>query len=192
MTTQQETAPGGQEQPAPGGQEQSQEQQPPAEPQVGSEQEKQPKTYDEAYVTELRRSEANTRTKLRATEKERDTLKTANLSADEKVVADAEQRGRSAAATDFGKRLARTEFDALAGRRNPEAKTAELLEFVDLAKFVGDDGEPDMNAIKSAVERLVPESDNKPPPPPNFEGGQRPPPAPGTDFSGEIRKKLGR
>jgi hypothetical protein len=74
----------------------------------------------------------------------------------QRALSEAETNGRTAAVKEFGQRLARTEFDAAAGRRNPDFDTASALEFVDLSRFVGDDGEPDTKAIKAAVERLVP------------------------------------
>jgi hypothetical protein len=110
------------------------------------------------------------------------------MSESERAVAEAEARGRTAAATDYGKRLARTEFDAIAGRRNPDFDTAAALEFVDLARFLGDDGEPDSKAIKAAVERLVPEVAGGPP---SFDGGTRTA-TKGTDFNQELRRAAGR
>jgi len=80
----------------------------------------------------------------------------ATMTEAEKAVAEAEQRGRTAALTDFGKRLARTEFDAAAARRNPDVDTGKVLEYLDLSRFVTDDGEPDRKAISAAVERLIP------------------------------------
>lgn len=107
----------------------------------------------------------------------------------ERQIAEAEQRGRTAAATEFGKRLARTEFDAAAGRRNPDFDTASALEYVDLGKFIGEDGEPDLKAIKAAVERLVPEGSTAPP---SFDGGTRSTaPAP-QGMTQLIRKATGR
>ena len=88
----------------------------------------------------------------------------------ERAIAEAEARGRTTAVTDFGKRLARTQFDALAGRRNADFDTSQALEYVDLSKFVGEDGEPDSKAIAAAVERLVPEAA---PAAPSFDGGAR-------------------
>jgi hypothetical protein len=107
----------------------------------------------------------------------------------ERAVSEAESRGRTAATTEFGKELAQTQFDALAGRRNAEFDTAKALEFVDLGKFLGEDGRPDMKAIASAVERLVPAATDGPP---SFDGGTRtPPPAP-QGMSHIIRKAAGR
>lgn len=187
MTVEATPGPGAQPQDAPGGQQPKET--PPPEGQAPKENETPPKTYDEAYVKELRQSEAKTRTRLKQLESEAEQLRQANMSADEKALAEAKQSGRSEAAAEFGKRLARTEFDALAGRRNPEAKTDELLEFVDMAKFVGDDGEPDTKAIQAAVERLVPAPSNAPP---GFDGGQRTPGQAPSNFSDVIRSAARR
>ena len=107
----------------------------------------------------------------------------------EKATADAKAAGRAEAVTEFGKRLARTEFDAVAGRRNPDFDTKTALEWVDLARLVGDDGEPDSKAIKAAVERLVPEAVNGPP---SFDGGARTPAAPAKDMNEILRRATGR
>lgn len=112
----------------------------------------------------------------------------AAMSDAERALSEAEQRGRSTAVTEFGKRLARTEFDALAGRRNPDYDTIPALEYVDLAKFIGDDGEPDSKAIKAAVDRLVPAL---PVGTPSFDGGSRTPPPQGADMNTVIRKAAG-
>jgi len=113
----------------------------------------------------------------------------ASMTEAERAVAEAEARGRSAAALDFGKRLARTQFDAAAGRRNPDFDTAPALEFLDLGKFVGEDGEPDTKAIKAAVERLVPAP---PSGPPSFDGGARKSAQGAPDMNQIMREALGR
>jgi hypothetical protein len=79
------------------------------------------------------------------------------MSESERAIEEARQAARSEAASTFGQRLARTEFDNLAGRRNPDFDTASALEYVDLAKFLDENGEPDTAAIGAAVQRLVPE-----------------------------------
>lgn len=179
------------EQVAPGGQ---QEQQPATEP--DTEQPKSPegqapesKTYDEAYVSDLRKESAKYRTTNKALEREMETLRQANMTADEKVIAEAKASGRSEASAEWGSRLARSEFNAQAAKRNPEFDTADALEFVDLTKFVGEDGEPDVKAITSAVSRLVPEPSNAPP---SFDGGHRNSPPKGSNFSDVIRGAAGR
>ncbi len=109
-----------------------------------------------------------------ALKRELDDLRKKSMTESEKAVTEAEARGRSAATVDFGKRLARSEFDALAGRRNSDFDTGPVFEYLDLGKFVGDDGEPDGAAITAAVERLVPvKAEGGPPPPVSFDGGPR-------------------
>lgn len=107
----------------------------------------------------------------------------------DKAVAEAKAAGRSEAATEFGKRLARTEFDALAGRRNADFDTASALEYIDLSRFVGEDGEPDTKAIKAAVERLVPTPTAGPP---SFDGGARTPAGATKGMNDFIRSATGR
>ncbi len=57
----------------------------------------------------------------------------------------------------FGQRLARQSFRAAAAQRNPEFDAVAVLDDINLARYVGDDGEPDEDAIRAAVERLVPQ-----------------------------------
>ena len=111
------------------------------------------------------------------------------MSESERAIEEAKQTARSEAATSFGKRLARTEFDSIAGRRNPDFDTASALEFVDLSKFLDESGEPDTKAIKAAVERLVPEPAGGPP---SFDGGSRTPTAAPKGISQIIRQATGR
>lgn len=106
----------------------------------------------------------------------------------ERALSEAEERGRTSAATEFGRDLARERFDALAGRRNPAVNTSQVLEFVDLGKFLDDSGRPDNKAIESAVKRLVPE----PAGPPSFEGGTRQSAPAGKSMSQMIRESAGR
>ena len=111
------------------------------------------------------------------------------MSEQDRAIEEARQSARTEATTAFGKRLARTEFDALAARRNADFDTAPALEYVDLGKFVGEDGEPDTKAITAAVERLVPARADGPP---SFDGGTRTPAPAQQGMSGLIRKAAGR
>lgn len=156
-------------------------------PQEGAEQE--PKTFDADYVANLRKEAAKYRTEAKAQAAELEKFRQSSMSEAEKAVAEAEARGRTTAATAFGERLARTEFDALAGRRNADFDTAATFEFLDLKKFVGEDGEPDKDAIKAAVERLVPAATTGPP---SFDGGSRTPAAAPQDMNTFLRKATGR
>ncbi len=155
----------------------------------GEQQQEQPKTFDAEYVEKIRKEAAQHRTEKNALVKELENHRKASMTEAEKASVEAEQRGRQAATADFGKRLARTEFDALAGRRNPAVDTAQLLEFVDLARFVGEDGEPDSKAIAAAVERLVPAPAATTP---SFDGGVRTPAPPSSSMTDLIRRQAGR
>lgn len=116
-------------------------------------------------------------------------LRSSQMSEQEKAVAkataEAEERGRTTALTQSGKRLARAEFKAAAkGRMEPDA-IAGALELLDLTKFVGADGEPDDKAIEAAVTKLA-----GPTRPANFDGGARST-AKTTDMNALIRNRAG-
>lgn len=78
----------------------------------------------------------------------------AAMTEQEKAVADAEARGRQTALTEFGQELVRAEFRALAGGRVEGLD--ELLDDMNLAKFLGEDGKPNGEAIAKAVSRFAP------------------------------------
>lgn len=112
-----------------------------------------------------------------------------SLTEAERAVADAEERGRKGALAEVSQRLAQARFDAFAAKRNPDVDTAKVLEFVDVGRFLGDDGSPDEDAIKAAVERLVPEPVKQPT---NYDGGSRSTAPFGADFNRHIRQAAGR
>jgi hypothetical protein len=146
----------------------------------------QPKTYDEAYVAKLREEAAKYRTKLREEEQARK----ASMTDTERAIADAREQAASEVRTQYGTRLAQTEFRAAAAARNPSYDAAAILEDLNLAKFIGEDGEPDSKAIAKAVQRLIPEGGT--PQPPSFDGGTRQA-APGSQSMSElIRQAAGR
>jgi len=160
---------------------------------TGTEQapEAEPETFSREYVEELRKENAKYRTKANensAAAKAAEDARIAAMSETERAIEEAKQAARSEAATTYGKRLARTEFDALAGRRNADFDTSQALEYVDLSKFLDENGEPDSKAIKAAVERLVPEAAGGAP---GFDGGARTP-AKAEDFNQVLRRAAGR
>jgi hypothetical protein len=142
----------------------------------------------EELTKESRKWETRSKENLQA-KTELEKQRQAAMTDAERAVAEAESRGRTAAATEFGKELAQTQFDALAGRRNPDFDTAKALEYVDLGKFLGEDGRPDQKAIEAAVERLVPAAADGPP---SFDGGPRTPATAPQGMSQLIRKAAGR
>lgn len=104
------------------------------------------------------------------------------------AVVAAETREREANAR-HGARLVRAQFDVLAARRNPDAKTSDILEYVDLSRLVDENGEPDLKALTAAVNRLVPEPAGGAP---GVEGGARKSPPAGQNMDQLLRQAAGR
>lgn len=77
----------------------------------------------------------------------------AGMSEAEKAVADAELRGRQAAAKDYGVKLAAAEFKAAVAAKGLDL--GDALELIDTSKFVNDDGDVDDAAIKAAVAKVA-------------------------------------
>lgn len=159
----------------------------PTEP-TEAKQTEQPTEGDTDWKAEARKWEARAK-ENNAKASEYDKQRKAAMTEAERAVAEAEERGRTAAATEFGQELAREKFDALAGRRNKDFDTAKALEFVDLNKFLGEDGRPNTKAIEAAVERLVPPAGE---PTPSFDGGPRTPAPAGADMNTVLRRATGR
>lgn len=84
---------------------------------------------------------------------ERDKAAKAGMTDTEKATAEAEQRGRKAAATDYGKKLAAAEFRAACASAGVDL--GDAAELIDPTRFVGEDGEVDEAAIKAAVKKLA-------------------------------------
>ncbi|MGC4906543.1 hypothetical protein ACLQ2J_12555 [Streptomyces cyaneofuscatus] len=80
-------------------------------------------------------------------------LKASQMSDQEKAVAEAEKRGRTAAAIEHGKELAAARFEAVATRAGVDL--GEAAELIDTARFVDKDGKVDAAAITAAVKKLT-------------------------------------
>lgn len=107
----------------------------------------------------------------------------------ERLVSEAEQRGRSAALSAAGTRLAKAELRAAAaGKVAPEA-LAGFLEYADLARFVGEDGEPDEKAIASAIKKMS--STGPSAGATNYDGGARPAPGRPNNMNDLVRRQAG-
>lgn len=115
--------------------------------------------------------------------KELEQLKKSRMTEQEKAVAEAEARGRSAATAATAGRLARAEFRAAAAGVVDRDALDGFLEYADLSKFVGEDGEPDSKAIEAAVKKLAGPQRT------DFDGGARTTAGRPTDMSALIRQK---
>jgi len=142
----------------------------------------------QAVIDKERQNARDAEKARKALEKELNDLRQSSMSDAEKAVSEAEARGKAAAASEFGSRLVKSDFVAAAARRNPGFDAQSVLEDLNLARFVGDDGEPDTKAIEAAVARLVPEPNSSP----SFDGGARTPPPVSTGMNSLIRKAAGR
>jgi hypothetical protein len=109
----------------------------------------------------------------------------------ERAVVEAEERGRTAALTSFGQRLVRTEFIAEAAKRNSNFDATSILDDLNLARYIGEDGEPDSKAIVKAAQRLIPEASSVSQPP-SFDGGARQVAPASKSMSDLIRQATGR
>jgi hypothetical protein len=147
---------------------------------------------DLAKVTAALEKERETRKSFERQVKDFDEQRKATMTEAERAVIEAEERGRKSAVSAYGERLARTEFIAEAARRNPGFDAAAVLDDLNLARYIGEDGEPDSKAITAAVGRLVPEGSTGPTPPPSFDGGTRQAAASGVSMTQLIRQAAGR
>src|SRR5690606_37889324 len=78
----------------------------------------------------------------------------------ERAVAEAEARGCTVATQEFGKRLATSEIRAAAADTGRDL--TGVFDFLDLTRFLDEDGEPDDKAIKAFVDGLPLRDDGKP------------------------------
>ncbi len=116
-------------------------------------------TFTREYVEGLRKENAKYRTKAQenaSAAKDLDKLRTESLSEVERAVQEAKAAGRTEAASEFGARLVRSAYEAAAARRNPSFPTDGVIDDLNMARFVSDDGEPDLKAIEASVLRLIP------------------------------------
>lgn len=100
-----------------------------------------------------------------------------------KAVADAEAQTRKSTLASTATRLARAELRAAAGTRVEASALDGFLEYADLSKFVGEDGEPDAKAIKAAVDKLAGPQRT------SFDGGARQSAGAPSDMNALIREK---
>lgn len=80
-------------------------------------------------------------------------LRAASMSEQEKAVKEAEAKGRTAAAAEYGRKLATAELRAAAAAAG--VALDDIAEYLDVSRFVGEDGEVDTKAIKTAVTRFA-------------------------------------
>lgn len=132
------------------------------------------------------RALAEERRARKAAERDLAALRKASMTEQEKAVSEAKAAGLAEAQKAAGPRLVRAEFRAAATNRVDKGTLDAYLEDVDLSKFLGDDGEPDVKAIEARIKRLG-GGDGRT----NFDGGPRGGTAKPQDMSSLIRMHAG-
>lgn len=123
---------------------------------------------------------------LKAATAELAKLREASLSEQERAVAAAKTEGRTEASRVAAPRLVRAELRAAAAEAGlGRDALSGFLEYADLSKFVGEDGEPDTKAIEAAVKRLGGGRQT------DFDGGARTSDAPPKNMNDLIRRQAG-
>lgn len=113
------------------------------------------KPKGDSEVSKLRKEAAKYRTDLRKAEKELADAKAAGLTEAEKAIADAKAAGAAEATSAMSTKLVAAELRA-AG-----VPTA-MVEDLDLAKFIGDDGEIDDEKVAAAGKKYAPSKNGNP------------------------------
>lgn len=126
---------------------------------------------------------------LRSAQKALETERAKGLSESERAIAEAKQQGRQEAAQESGKRLARAEIRAAAASKGLDV--AEILEDLDLSRFVDESGEPDEKSIGKAITRWAAIAPTSTRPRGDVDQGTRGTPAAG-DMNQWIRQAAGR
>lgn len=143
------------------------------------------KVFDAEYVAGLRKEAAKYRTEAKAATNALEEQRQASMTEAEKAVVEAERRGRTSAASEYGKRLATSEIKAVAATNG--ADLTGVFDYLDLSRFVGDDGDPDAEAITAFVAGLPRQGATAP----NFDGGTRST-STNDDFNTILRRAAGR
>jgi hypothetical protein len=112
-------------------------------------------------VAAIRKQLLKERAEKRALESKLSEHERAAMSDQEKAVAAARDEGRAQALQTAGKRLAAAEFRAAAAGKVPNIDA--ILEVIDPAKFISDDGEPNLEAINVMVTKLAAAPEKKEP-----------------------------
>lgn len=142
-------------------------------------------TTTDPRITKANQEAARYRREARAAQAELEKVRQAGLSEQEKAVATAKAEGATEAAKAAAPRLVRAEFRAAAAGQVDKQTLDAYLEDVDLSKFIGDDGEPDLKAIEARIKRLGGGKST------DFDGGARSTAAKPSDMNSQIRQLAG-
>ena len=103
-------------------------------------------------------------TERKKLEKELEKVRRSQMSEHEKAVAEAEERGRQAATADFATERAAARIEVALTGVVPDP--ASIVEDLNLARYVTNDGQVDAKAVKALVDKFAALSPSKEEPPP--------------------------
>jgi hypothetical protein len=145
-----------------------------------------PESTEDPRISKANQEAAKYRRELRAAQAELEKVRQAGLSEQEKAVSVAKAEGHAEALRAAAPRMVRAELRAAAAESGVAKYALDgFLEYADLSKFVGDDGEPDSKAIAAAMKKL---GGGKPA---DFDGGARTTAPKGADMNSLIRHAAG-
>lgn len=143
----------------------------------------------ERLTRESRKWEDRAKANRKATE-ELEQLRQQHESDQERAVREAAEAARQAVLTEVGADRVADAFRVAAAGRDVDVD--ELLEGINVAKFLGDDGQPDRDAVTTFVGKLAPERE---PAPLDLgqgaRGGQQAPGLNSTQLERDIKSALG-
>lgn len=125
----------------------------------------------EKWKAQARKHEERAKANAKAA-KELEDFKRQTMSETEKAIDEARTAGRREALTEAGSRIAAAEFRAAASGRMGLEQIETLLDGVNLARFVNDDGDVDRSAVSKFVDGIAPQPTENQPAVPLLDLGQ--------------------
>jgi hypothetical protein len=150
-----------------------------------SDAEKDWKAEHEKVLAEARKWEQRAKENHGA-KKELDDLKKSGMTELEKAVAEATEAGKAEARREAAAQLVDARIEAAAANRLSELQLAQLLEGIDRARFLTEDGQVDAEKVKKFVDAVAPATA-----PADLGQGNRGSGAP-SDFNAAIRARMRR
>lgn len=116
----------------------------------------------EKWKAQARKHEERAKANAKAA-KELEEFRQQSMSETEKAIEQARTEGRRTALVEAGTRVAAAEIRAAASGRLSDDQVATLLDNVNLARFITEDGEVDRNAVVTLVDGIAPAPTERPP-----------------------------
>ena len=149
----------------------------------------------EKWKAQARKHEERAKANAQAA-KELEEFKRQSMSETEKAIEQARTEGRQQALAEAGGKIAAAELRAAASGRMSDEQVDTLLDGLNLARFVGEDGEVDRDAVTKFVDGIAPKQQEATPPgfPDLGQGarGQRVSGGPADDFAHFLNGQLKR